>query len=447
MSMQPSIFGKDLASIEFADIVTFCNEQPKEGLGLDYKKDLSSLSNVVKTLVSFANTNGGWLIVGVEDEDDAPKLPVTGMKNDDNFEQRINNSIVASVSPIVLPTYKKCVSPDGKQALLVAYMPPSQSAPHFMEYKGKHVLFIRVADRSKSQEWEEYASAPQWEMLRNRRQASIDLRGQLLDMMKSAFQSQAFNRDMEKEMERPANLASALSPVKYTPRKHYRGSQTITLLPMYPTEQIGDVGTVRHMITSEAVHNGITMRRPQTPDHRGYDTKIYQNGAYIFHNDEPTDKYYFFGLDTYGTVMNVDPIELHRSIKEDDGGTKHIWFTDLQLIVMQIVGTLNFAYKSYQSMGLVGNLLFHAEFSGRDKCLMYFPMTNPQWAYNVDNPPENITGYYSVRREIDTNVLADEEAFKQFVAGVAKEILHSFNYGTINEDLLTSLITQAARSR
>ena len=445
--MQPSIFGKDLASVEFADVVSFCDQQPKEGLGLDYKKDLSTLESVVKTLVSFANTNGGWVIVGVEDENDAPKLPVTGMKNEDNFEQRLNNSIVASVSPIVLPTYKKCVSPDGKHALLVAYMPPSQSAPHFMEYKSKHVLFIRVADRSKSQEWEDYASAPQWEMLRNRRQASVDLRVQLLDMMKSAYQSQAFNEDMRKDMESPATLLTALSPVKYTPRKHYRGSQTITLLPMYPTLQVGEVNAVRHMITSEPIHNGITMRRPQTPDHRGYDTKIYQNGAYVFHDDKPaTDNYYFFGLDTYGTVMQVDPIELRRDIKEDDGGTKRLWFTDLQLIVMDIVGTLKFAQKSYKSMGLVGNLLFHAEFSGQDKCLMYFPMTNPQWVYNTENPPENITGYYSVKREIDTNVLEDDEAFTQFVAGVAKEILYSFNYGTINDDLLTALIRQANRS-
>ena len=94
-------------------------------------------------------------------------------------------------------------------------------------------------------------------------------------------------------------------------------------------------------------------------------------------------------------------------------------------------------------MGLVGNLLFHAEFSGEEKCLMDFPMTNPQWTYNADNPPENITGHYSVRREVDTNVLDDDEAFNGFVSGVIKEILYSFNYSTIDDSLLVALIEQA----
>ena len=39
----------------------------QEGKTLEFKRDLSSVAGVMKTIVAFANTAGGTLIVGVED--------------------------------------------------------------------------------------------------------------------------------------------------------------------------------------------------------------------------------------------------------------------------------------------------------------------------------------------------------------------------------------------
>ena len=38
-----------------------------EGKTLEFKRDLSSPRNILKTLVAFANTSGGRLLIGVED--------------------------------------------------------------------------------------------------------------------------------------------------------------------------------------------------------------------------------------------------------------------------------------------------------------------------------------------------------------------------------------------
>ena len=143
-----SIFGKPLDEVEYADIVDFADQQVEEGLNLDYKRDTSSLSKVVKTLVSFANTNGGWVIIGIDDEDDKPKLPVTGISQANNYEQQINNSIISTVSPVVLPLYKVTHSTDSKHTIVIAYMPTSTNTPHWMNYSGKNVLFTRMADRA-----------------------------------------------------------------------------------------------------------------------------------------------------------------------------------------------------------------------------------------------------------------------------------------------------------
>ncbi len=449
MRMQPSIFGKNLQEVDFDDVVAFCNQQPKEGLGLDYKKDLSSIPNIVKALVSFANTNGGWLIIGVEDDgNDKPKLPIHGMQRANDLTQRINNSIISSVSPIVLPYYKECVSKDGKSEFLIVHMPQSTAAPHFMEYKNKHVLFIRIADRASGQDWEDYASSSQWELLRNRRAASVAIREELLKQMKSVYGYRAFRSEREIGLKEAlegkiANTFGSLVVSNSSPRDYYNGAQTLILQPAYPTEQITGIDTLSHMITYEPIDNGINRFRAQTPDHRGHDTKIYQNGSYVFHTEEgKKGKHYFFGLDVFGNLMCVDPIELSRLTPNKD----RVYFTDLRMIIMSIVGTLKFANKAYDKMGLIGNLILRIEFKGHDGCCMYFPEVSTAWPWNENNPPENVTGSYWIEKELNTVTFNNPELFQSLIASVSKEILFSFNYPTIDDAALLLLIKQAAKN-
>lgn len=42
--------------------------QRHEGKTLEFKRDLSSPVNVLRTIVAFANSAGGMLVIGVEDE-------------------------------------------------------------------------------------------------------------------------------------------------------------------------------------------------------------------------------------------------------------------------------------------------------------------------------------------------------------------------------------------
>jgi len=39
-----------------------------EGKTLEFKRDISSPKNILKTLVAFANTAGGRLLIGIEDD-------------------------------------------------------------------------------------------------------------------------------------------------------------------------------------------------------------------------------------------------------------------------------------------------------------------------------------------------------------------------------------------
>ncbi|CCB87473.1 ATP-binding protein [Parachlamydia acanthamoebae] len=69
-----------------------------EGRTLEFKRDLSSLQPILKTLVAFANTAGGILIVGKENDGS-----VTGIKDVFEAEERLTNAISDSIYPPLMP--------------------------------------------------------------------------------------------------------------------------------------------------------------------------------------------------------------------------------------------------------------------------------------------------------------------------------------------------------
>jgi len=66
-----------------------------EGKTLEFKRDISSPKNMLKTLVAFANTAGGRLIIGVEDE----SKEVLGVENPLDEEERLCSLIADSIEP------------------------------------------------------------------------------------------------------------------------------------------------------------------------------------------------------------------------------------------------------------------------------------------------------------------------------------------------------------
>lgn len=72
----------------------------EEGKTLEFKKDVSSLNGIIKSVVAFANTAGGLIVVGVED---ATKK-IIGITDPLEDEMRIINKIAESVTPSLRPT-------------------------------------------------------------------------------------------------------------------------------------------------------------------------------------------------------------------------------------------------------------------------------------------------------------------------------------------------------
>ena len=145
------IFNKKLNEISMDDIQSLIDNGVCENKNLDYKKELhidtdSEKKEFLADISSFANSNGGDIIFGVE-EDNIEKIPVsiTGIKyqNDDVLLRRIEELIRQSIQPIILNIEYRVIKIEKSKGILIIRIPESIIAPHRVEYKGHNKFYTR----------------------------------------------------------------------------------------------------------------------------------------------------------------------------------------------------------------------------------------------------------------------------------------------------------------
>lgn len=114
-----------------------------EGKTLEFKRDLSSPKPLLKTLVAFANTAGGKLVVGVDDA-----RQVIGISDPLDAEERLCNLIADSIAPRLVPNIEM-VTVDGK-TLLVLEVFVSGSRPHYVKAEGEQAgVYVRLGSTNR----------------------------------------------------------------------------------------------------------------------------------------------------------------------------------------------------------------------------------------------------------------------------------------------------------
>jgi ATP-dependent DNA helicase RecG len=71
----------------------------RERKTLEFKENTKGLLEVFKTIVAFANTSGGVIVVGVKDK----SKEVLGLKNPLLEEEKLANTISDNISPLLIP--------------------------------------------------------------------------------------------------------------------------------------------------------------------------------------------------------------------------------------------------------------------------------------------------------------------------------------------------------
>lgn len=89
-----------------------------EGKTLEFKQDLSSPKNILKTMTAFANTAGGVILIGIEDGSKA----VLGVAHPLDEEERLCNLIADAIEPRLIPGVE-LVNWKGRTLLAVEVYP------------------------------------------------------------------------------------------------------------------------------------------------------------------------------------------------------------------------------------------------------------------------------------------------------------------------------------
>lgn len=113
-----------------------------ESKTLEFKRDLSSTAPILKTLIAFANTAGGILIIGRENEGD-----IVGVKNVLSIEERLSNVISDSISPPLFPEIE-IVSVGGHSLVIVSVS--RWRGPFYLNQKGEaQGTYIRLGSTNR----------------------------------------------------------------------------------------------------------------------------------------------------------------------------------------------------------------------------------------------------------------------------------------------------------
>lgn len=128
-----------------------------EGLKIEFKKKASFPEKIVREFIALANTAGGNLLIGVDDD---------GTVSGQRFIEEEVFVMEKAIKELIFPALEYelfTLKLSEKKGVAIFKIPVSSSRPHYLKENEKKQAFIRVADRSVQ------ASREVWEILRRGR--------------------------------------------------------------------------------------------------------------------------------------------------------------------------------------------------------------------------------------------------------------------------------------
>jgi predicted HTH transcriptional regulator len=125
-----------------------------EGLKIEFKKKATHPEKIVRELIALANSSGGDLLIGVDDD---------GTVSGQRFIEEEIFVMEKAIQELIFPqlAYEVfLIKLNEKKGVAVFKIPLSSERPHYLKEKDRKQAFIRVADRSVQ------ASREVWEVLR-----------------------------------------------------------------------------------------------------------------------------------------------------------------------------------------------------------------------------------------------------------------------------------------
>jgi len=115
----------------------------QEGKTLEFKRDLTSPRNILKTLVAFANNAGGVILIGI----DGKTREIIGIEDVLDAEERLCNLIADGIEPRLLPNIE-IIAWEERNMLPVEVF-PSPLKPHWLKKEGSDGVVVRLGSTNR----------------------------------------------------------------------------------------------------------------------------------------------------------------------------------------------------------------------------------------------------------------------------------------------------------
>ncbi|MFN7471918.1 MAG: helix-turn-helix domain-containing protein, partial [Roseiflexaceae bacterium] len=114
-----------------------------EGKTFEFKRDVSSPSKIINTIVAFANTAGGTILVGIDESRE-----ICGIDDPLSTEERLANLITDSIEPLIIPNIHVLNVRD--RAVIAIEIALSSLRPHYLKKTGmQQGTYVRVGSTNR----------------------------------------------------------------------------------------------------------------------------------------------------------------------------------------------------------------------------------------------------------------------------------------------------------
>ena len=409
-------FGINLENLTFEEVVNFCKREIPEGINLDYKKELSP-KGISKLISAFANTNGGLVIIGVEEDKNTGKpLKWEGITNLNDTIERINQDAGKIIPP---PPLKIFTSTKGKNNNYFVLILVSEGieTPYYIFNDPN--IWIRTGNISKPID----IANPQWaEYLFFKRQKADIYREKLIKEAKLIYDS-ALNLE---EKRRIKEIESAKMKNDGSEKNYYQkplGQNVsmceIIIMPFYPYKELANPRDIKQNIRE------IQFGFKSFPD---YNLKPMPSGLYYFTHG-------YNGYLECQQIFSNGLIFFKFDFLKIDKGLNLI---DTHLFFLYLFLWLKVSQKFYKKYNYNGSLILKINFENTKNC--FFKKFN----YSFKNEfIEALKDNYQWNFDFDTFLLNENEKLIDFFKEALDKIYWDIGYlEEINKKQLINFLKQ-----
>jgi hypothetical protein len=374
-----SIYSKPLSQISTADLQELLAEGAVENARLEFKLLPPDKDDTLKKVSSFANTFGGWMIIGARAlSSDGRIQDLPGIDEVSGYKQRVVDwCFVGASPPLTIEVSDPVQAPSGSgKVCYVIRVPESDVAPHFLN--GRKGVWVRTDEFSARFE-ERLANENELKHLLERRKLILQRKDTLLERARRRFQTYG-------------NTIRAQSGSDATSNTRLE----LCVVPRFPSRPVCE----QEQLTQLVPNTRLPWRSIFFPRHPSNIVTQHESTILL----EVTEQLSMLEANIWGMLFYATKID------ENERGTRSIHLYQFVGFVLLFV---RHAAKVFGALGLTGPVEIHTTLAS---------IRSVRWAYRVGNQSAYHDGS-PFDDEVAFLITTDTEALRTKPEEVAVELL------------------------